>query len=135
MDYLNIKNVKSRELRGGILFTDCHCLRRNGLQHDCQRAGCQGMPKCTELPYAQCPPARAACVRHCANPYSTHLCAVCPPDIRVNERQDKNVLQHINGKASTVLTSKSLKIQYLTKNRSMLQMLIQLKYFLQVQFD
>ncbi|EFN69692.1 hypothetical protein EAG_11822, partial [Camponotus floridanus] len=35
-----LKKVKSIELRGGILYTDCDCYRRNGLQYDCSRTLC-----------------------------------------------------------------------------------------------
>lgn len=42
LDVLGPKKVPSRELRGGVLYTDCDCNRRNGLQHDCPRDRCAG---------------------------------------------------------------------------------------------
>lgn len=74
-----LKPVRSRELRGGNLYTDCLCLRRNGLQHDCRRDVCQGSPPCVQLPYAQCEAARSACIKHYRNPHAAHLTAVCHP--------------------------------------------------------
>lgn len=68
---------KSRELRGGILSTDCFCLRRNGLQYDCRRTGCQNSPLCTVLPAPVCEPSRVACITHCANPHAEELSSIC----------------------------------------------------------
>ena len=39
---LKLKPVKSRELRAGVVYIDCDCYHRNGLQQDCPRAGCGG---------------------------------------------------------------------------------------------
>lgn len=47
---------KSRELRGGILYTNCGCPRRNGLQYDCQRTECQGRVICLKKPFPKCCP-------------------------------------------------------------------------------
>ncbi|KAK9890715.1 hypothetical protein WA026_012064 [Henosepilachna vigintioctopunctata] len=41
---------KSRELRGGILYIGCDCERKNGLQDNCLRTGCQGSPECLTSP-------------------------------------------------------------------------------------
>ncbi|XP_055850663.1 keratin-associated protein 5-3-like [Episyrphus balteatus] len=32
----------SRELRAGIMYTNCECWKRNGLQDQCPRSMCQG---------------------------------------------------------------------------------------------
>ncbi|KAF9421612.1 hypothetical protein HW555_002545, partial [Spodoptera exigua] len=69
----SLRPCKSRELRGGILYTDCFCLRRNGLQYDCRRTGCQNSPLCSYLPAPLCEPARVACLTHCANPHAEEL--------------------------------------------------------------
>lgn len=50
--------LKERELRGGIFYMGCECVRRNGMQYDCQRTECQGRPQCTKLPFPTCSPAR-----------------------------------------------------------------------------
>ncbi|XP_045472939.1 uncharacterized protein LOC123679610 [Harmonia axyridis] len=41
---------KSRELRAGILYVGCDCERKNGLQDNCLRTGCQGSPECLKSP-------------------------------------------------------------------------------------
>lgn len=48
---------RSRELRGGRLLANCNCTRRNGLQYDCQRSGCQGNSVCLTKPHPKCCPA------------------------------------------------------------------------------
>lgn len=73
----SLRPCKSRELRGGILSTDCFCLRRNGLQYDCRRTGCQNSPLCSALPGPLCDPARVACQTHCANPHAEELSSIC----------------------------------------------------------
>ncbi|XP_018319150.1 uncharacterized protein LOC108732700 isoform X1 [Agrilus planipennis] len=45
-----LKPAKSRELRCGILYMGCDCEKRNGLQDDCRRTGCQGSPQCLTRP-------------------------------------------------------------------------------------
>lgn len=45
-----LKNVNSHELRGGILYSNCGCTRRNGLQSDCGRFLCRGSPECLTNP-------------------------------------------------------------------------------------
>lgn len=72
-----LKSCKSRELKGGILYTDCFCLRRNGLQYDCRRSGCQNSLLCERLPAPLCGPANVACIKHCANPHAEPLCNIC----------------------------------------------------------
>ncbi|XP_058170578.1 keratin-associated protein 16-1-like [Anopheles ziemanni] len=54
------KPCKSRELRGGLLISNCECLKRNGLQHDCPRTLCQGKPCCLTKPEANCCPSQWA---------------------------------------------------------------------------
>lgn len=79
--FLNMRKslsaCKSRELRGGVLRTDCLCLRRNGLQYDCRRLGCQNSPLCSVLPAPVCEPSRVACITHCANPHAEDLSNIC----------------------------------------------------------
>lgn len=72
-----IKHCKSRELRGGMLMTDCYCLRRNGLQYDCRRTGCQSSPLCQALPAPLCEPSRRACITHSNNPHSESINEIC----------------------------------------------------------
>ncbi|XP_063236327.1 sperm mitochondrial-associated cysteine-rich protein-like [Bacillus rossius redtenbacheri] len=58
-----VRRIKSRELIGGILYTQCECPRRNGLQDSCPRTGC-GIPACTTLPLPCCCPGRRdSCIR------------------------------------------------------------------------
>lgn len=73
---LPLQIVKSRELRGGVLYTDCQCLRRNGLQLDCRRTGCQNEAPCEALPGPLCEPARVAGIKHCSNPHAEPLCVI-----------------------------------------------------------
>ena len=73
----SIHGCKSRELRGGVLSTDCFCLRRNGLQYDCRRTGCQNSPLCSVLPAPVCEPSQVACNSHYANPHAEELCRIC----------------------------------------------------------
>lgn len=68
--------ARSRELRGSILYTDCQCLRRNGLQLDCRRTGCQNAPPCECIPAPLCEPARVAGMKHCCNPHAEPLCII-----------------------------------------------------------
>lgn len=63
-----LKRTKSRELRGGIMYYSCHCIKRNGLQHDCRRTGCGGEPACLVLPYPLCAPSQLARARGLADP-------------------------------------------------------------------
>lgn len=73
----SLRACKSRELRGGILAKDCFCLRRNGLQYDCRRTGCQNSPLCSVLPAPVCEPSRVACITHCSNPHADELSSIC----------------------------------------------------------
>ncbi|XP_070502943.1 late cornified envelope protein 5A-like [Chironomus tepperi] len=52
------KRCKSRELRGGVLLTNCDCVKRNGLQLDCPRTECKGRPCCTVKPWPLCCPSK-----------------------------------------------------------------------------
>ncbi|XP_069672488.1 uncharacterized protein [Periplaneta americana] len=54
--HIPLQEVKSRELRGGVLYTGCDCNKRNGLQHDCKRTLCQGRPECLTKPEPMCIP-------------------------------------------------------------------------------
>ncbi|CAH0695141.1 unnamed protein product [Spodoptera exigua] len=63
-----LKRTKSRELRGGIMYYSCHCIKRNGLQHDCRRTGCGGEPACLALPDPLCAPSQLARARGLADP-------------------------------------------------------------------
>jgi hypothetical protein len=40
----------SPELRGGVLYPNCHCTKRNGLQSDCGRFLCRGREECLTNP-------------------------------------------------------------------------------------
>ncbi|CAH2050284.1 unnamed protein product, partial [Iphiclides podalirius] len=64
----SLKRIKSRELRGGIMYYSCHCIKRNGLQHDCRRTGCGGEPPCLVLPDPLCAPSQLARARGLADP-------------------------------------------------------------------
>ncbi|XP_037924132.1 uncharacterized protein LOC119659885 isoform X2 [Hermetia illucens] len=55
-----IKECRSCEIRGSILYTRCECIRRNGLQQDCPRRLCQGKPCCLTTPDPRCCPAKHA---------------------------------------------------------------------------
>ncbi|KAL1138384.1 hypothetical protein AAG570_008448, partial [Ranatra chinensis] len=46
----------SNELRGGVLYSGCHCWKKNGLQDDCPRWDCGGRPECASRPLPECPP-------------------------------------------------------------------------------
>ncbi|XP_030029421.2 uncharacterized protein LOC115446781 [Manduca sexta] len=63
-----LKRTKSRELRGGIMYYSCHCIKRNGLQHDCRRTGCGGEPACLTMPDPVCAPSQLARARGLADP-------------------------------------------------------------------
>nr|XP_026486399.1 uncharacterized protein LOC113393625 [Vanessa tameamea] len=63
-----LKRTKSRELRGGIMYYSCHCIKRNGLQHDCRRTGCGGEAACLVLPDPLCAPSQLARARGLADP-------------------------------------------------------------------
>ncbi|XP_012267359.1 uncharacterized protein LOC105692617 [Athalia rosae] len=61
---IELKGVKSRELRAGILYTSCGCLHRDGLQDCCPRSDCQGQAGCLTKPWAECPPGMLCRSRH-----------------------------------------------------------------------
>ncbi|XP_046661675.1 uncharacterized protein LOC124354914 isoform X2 [Homalodisca vitripennis] len=46
----------SVELRSGVLYSGCQCVKRDGLQHDCPRTGCQGKASCMAFPAPKCGP-------------------------------------------------------------------------------
>lgn len=52
------------EMRGGVLYTKCDCLIRNGLQDDCPLTLCQGQPDCLIKPWPLCPPGKYYRRRH-----------------------------------------------------------------------
>lgn len=50
---------KSVELIGGDLKVGCQCIKRNGLQDDCERLQCRGQNQCLTKPDPTCPPSGA----------------------------------------------------------------------------
>lgn len=50
------------------MYYSCHCIKRNGLQHDCRRTGCGGEPTCLVLPDPLCAPSQLARARGLADP-------------------------------------------------------------------
>lgn len=46
----------SVELRCGVLYSGCQCVKRDGLQQDCPRSECQGRPACLAYPAPTCVP-------------------------------------------------------------------------------
>lgn len=46
------------EMRGGVLYSRCCCLHRDGLQDCCPLSQCQGQPECLVKPWAVCPPGK-----------------------------------------------------------------------------
>lgn len=69
----DLNRVKSRELIGSKMRID-ECLRKNGLQDDCQRLQCRGRAWCLEEPFPLCPPFTGVQRQPCdPDPYS-----VCP---------------------------------------------------------
>ncbi|XP_073823657.1 uncharacterized protein isoform X2 [Musca autumnalis] len=50
------KSCRSHELRSGIMYTTCDCIKRNGLQDKCPRSQCQGRSACMCLPTPNCCP-------------------------------------------------------------------------------
>ncbi|XP_043677022.1 uncharacterized protein LOC122633317 [Vespula pensylvanica] len=53
-----LTDLKFPEMRGGVLYTKCMCLHRNGLQDSCPLTKCQGQPQCLVTPWPICPPAK-----------------------------------------------------------------------------
>lgn len=45
-------------MRGGVLYSKCMCLHRNGLQDSCPLTQCQGQPQCLVTPWPVCPPGK-----------------------------------------------------------------------------
>ncbi|XP_054258824.1 uncharacterized protein LOC128983542 [Macrosteles quadrilineatus] len=52
--------AKSQELIAGYMKKACDCLRRNGLQDQCELTQCQGRPLCLTTPVPLCPPSGGA---------------------------------------------------------------------------
>lgn len=50
------------------MYYSCHCIKRNGLQHDCRRTGCGGEPSCLMLPDPLCAPSQLTRARGLADP-------------------------------------------------------------------
>jgi hypothetical protein len=48
--HIPLNMVSNPELRGGVLYTNCDCTRRNGLQSDCGRFRCRGRKECLSNP-------------------------------------------------------------------------------------
>lgn len=46
------------EMRGGVLYSRCYCVYRDGLQDNCPLTQCQGQPECLVKPWAVCPPGK-----------------------------------------------------------------------------
>lgn len=59
----SVKQSKSRELRASVLYVNCDCEKRNGLQDDCQRMECHGSPECLTQP-PTCGPSAFASGKH-----------------------------------------------------------------------
>ncbi|XP_011871985.1 PREDICTED: uncharacterized protein LOC105564310 [Vollenhovia emeryi] len=59
-----IRRVIFPEMRGGILYSRCWCLHRDGLQDHCPLSQCQGQPECLVKPWAACPPGKFVRSRH-----------------------------------------------------------------------
>lgn len=58
-----VKQSKSRELRASVLYVNCDCEKRDGLQDDCQRMECHGSPECLTHP-PTCGPSAFASGKH-----------------------------------------------------------------------
>lgn len=68
-DSIPVKQSKSRELRGSVMYVGCDCEKRNGLQDDCQRTECHGSPECLTKPNPTCGPSRFSNGKHLGKPY------------------------------------------------------------------
>ncbi|XP_014611245.1 PREDICTED: uncharacterized protein LOC106790683 isoform X1 [Polistes canadensis] len=53
-----LTDLKFPEMRGGVLYSKCMCLHRNGLQDACPLTQCQGQPQCLVKPWPICPPGK-----------------------------------------------------------------------------
>ncbi|KAI4502774.1 hypothetical protein M0802_001818 [Mischocyttarus mexicanus] len=53
-----LTDLKFPEMRGGVLYSKCMCLHRNGLQDSCPLTQCQGQPQCLVKPWPICPPGK-----------------------------------------------------------------------------
>ncbi|XP_024937373.1 uncharacterized protein LOC107275078 [Cephus cinctus] len=58
------RNMKYPEMRGGVLYTRCGCIHRDGLQDSCPLSECQGQPECLVKPWAICPPGKYYRAKH-----------------------------------------------------------------------
>ncbi|GAB0091137.1 hypothetical protein DMENIID0001_059460 [Sergentomyia squamirostris] len=54
----SLKRKASWELRNSVLYTNCDCSKRNGLQDDCRMSMCQGKKDCLTCPEPDCLPAK-----------------------------------------------------------------------------
>ncbi|GBP82265.1 hypothetical protein EVAR_103448_1 [Eumeta japonica] len=97
----HLKRTKSRELRAGIMYYSCTCVKRNGLQHDCRLTACGGEPACLVRPDPVCAPSQLARVRGLADPTSLlpHLKAE-------NDRSPKQRAREGGGTSSGTGTGK-----------------------------
>ncbi|GJQ87347.1 hypothetical protein Trydic_g17393 [Trypoxylus dichotomus] len=64
-----LKQSKSRELRGSVMYVGCDCENRNGLQDDCQRTECHGSPECLTVPHPTCGPSQFSHGKHLGKSY------------------------------------------------------------------
>ncbi|XP_041975808.1 uncharacterized protein LOC121730734 [Aricia agestis] len=106
-----LKRIKSRELRGGIMYYSCTCIKRNGMQHDCRRTGCQGEPPCLVLPDPVCANSQLARLRGLAGPLSvrreTHKDVGAKKTITVDlSKTNKEELKNITCCCSLIKTLK-----------------------------
>ncbi|VEN54652.1 unnamed protein product [Callosobruchus maculatus] len=115
---------KSRELRGGTLIMGCQCNRKNGLQDDCPRTGCQGAPPCMTQPQPSCDNQQFSQGKHLEEKWekeqtemkvcycSSYRCAFgpktrCGPSctIKVTKQQTKTTKQEIRREGPPSTTS------------------------------
>ncbi|XP_075215277.1 uncharacterized protein LOC142321167 [Lycorma delicatula] len=89
MQYQNLRpsnqSGTSVELRGGVVYNQCLCVKRNGLQDQCPRRECGGKPECIAMnPGPCCPPALA------------YQAAMLPPEKSPQELTPSKEMCHIN---------------------------------------
>lgn len=71
------------ELRGSKMLVGCTCLKRNGMQHDCQRSQCQGKRECLKFPAPVCQPSGLAPPIIKISPITTAIEPECGPKRRI----------------------------------------------------
>ncbi|XP_024217192.1 uncharacterized protein [Halyomorpha halys] len=84
------------ELRGSKMLVGCTCLKRNGMQHDCQRSQCQGRRECLKFPAPVCQPSGLAPPIIKISPITTAIEPDCGPkrklQITKTEMEKRKVL-------------------------------------------